>query len=156
MERKDFIEKVGLSGAAILIFGCMQSCSKDSDMTSSPNTPPNTGGTSGGGTASTKIDFTIDISTSPYDVLKKEGGYFVYSVSKVIIARITASELIAVSSLCTHQGETLEYKSSTSKFYCPLHGSNFNQTGTVANGPATAALKQYKTSLDGNKLRVYE
>ncbi len=41
MERKDFIEKVGLSGAAILIFGCMQSCSKDSDMTSSPNTPPN-------------------------------------------------------------------------------------------------------------------
>jgi cytochrome b6-f complex iron-sulfur subunit len=156
MERKDFIEKVGLSGAAILIFGCMQSCSKDSDMTSSPNTPPNTGGTSGGGTASTKIDFTIDISTSPYDVLKKEGGYFVYSVSKVIIARITASELIAVSSVCTHQGETLEYKSSTSKFYCPLHGSNFNQTGTVANGPATAALKQYKTSLDGNKLRVYE
>ena len=28
MERKDFIEKVGLSAASILIFGCMQSCSK--------------------------------------------------------------------------------------------------------------------------------
>ena len=162
MERKDFIEKVGLSGAAILIFGCMQSCSKDSDMTSSPNTPPNsggtggTGGTGGGGSASTKVDFTIDISTSPYDVLKKEGGYIVYSIAKVIIARITANELIAVSSQCTHQGETLEYKSSTGKFYCPLHQSNFNQSGTVANGPATAALKQYKTSLDGTKLRVYE
>ena len=77
MERKEFIEKVGLSGAAILIFGCMQSCSKASDMTSSPNNPPNSGGTSGGGTANNKIDFTIDISTSPYDVLKKEGGYFV-------------------------------------------------------------------------------
>jgi cytochrome b6-f complex iron-sulfur subunit len=136
-------------------FGCMQSCSKDSDMTSSPNTG-GTGGTSGGGTANTKIDFTIDISTTPYDVLKKEGGYIVYAAAKVIIARITASELIAVSSQCTHQGETLEYKTSTSKFYCPLHGSNFNQTGSVANGPATAALKQYKTSLDGNKLRVYE
>ena len=156
MERKEFIEKVGLSGAAILIFGCMQSCSKASDMTSSPNNPPNSGGTSGGGTANNKIDFTIDISTSPYDVLKKEGGYFVYSVSKVIIARITATELIAVSSQCTHQGETLEYKTTTSKFYCPLHGSNFSQNGSVANGPATAALKQFKTSLNGNMLRIYE
>ena len=125
-------------------------------MTSSPNNPPNSGGTSGGGTANNKIDFTIDISTSPYDVLKKEGGYFVYSVSKVIIARVTATELIAVSSQCTHQGETLEYKTTTGKFYCPLHGSNFSQNGSVANGPATAALKQFKTSLNGNMLRVYE
>jgi cytochrome b6-f complex iron-sulfur subunit len=156
MERKDFIEKVGLSGAAILIFGCMQSCSKDSDMTSSPNTPPNTGGTSGGGTASTKIDFTIDIGVAPYDVLKKEGGFIVYSADKVIIARIAGNAFIAVSSLCTHAGATLEYISSTSKFYCSAHGSNFNQTGTVANGPATAALKQYKTDLVGNKLRIYE
>ena len=156
MERKDFIEQVGLSGAAILIFGCMQSCSKDSDMTSSPNNPPNSGGTAGGGTANNKIDFTLDISTSAYEVLKKEGGYIVYAPAKIIIVRITANEIIAVSSQCTHQGETLEYKSSTGKFYCPLHGSNFNQTGSVANGPASQALKQYKTSLDGNKLRVYE
>jgi len=159
MERKEFIEKVGLSGAAILIFGCMQSCSKDSASPSSPNTPPNSGGngaTGGGGSTSTKIDFTIDISTNPYDVLKKDGGYIVYALAKVIIVRISANDLIAVSSQCTHAGETLEYKTSTSKFYCPAHGSNFNQSGTVANGPATAALKQYKTSLDGNKLRVYE
>ena len=165
MERKDFIEKVGLSGAAILIFGCMQSCSKDSDMTSSPNTPPNsggtggtvgTGGTGGGGSASTKIDFTLDIGVSPYDVLKKEGGYIVYAAAKVIIAKIAGDAFIAVSSVCTHAGATLEYVSSTSKFYCSAHGSNFNQTGTVANGPASEALKQYKTSLDGTKLRVYE
>ena len=137
----------------------MQSCSKDSDMTSSPNTPPNsggTGGTGGGGSASTKIDFTLDISTSPYDVLKKEGGYIVYAAAKVIIAKIAGDAFIAVSSVCTHAGATLEYVSSTSKFYCSAHGSNFNQTGTVANGPASEALKQYKTSLDGTKLRVYE
>ena len=40
MERKDFIEQVGLSGAAILIFGCMQSCSKSDG----PGTNTNTGG----------------------------------------------------------------------------------------------------------------
>jgi len=156
MERKDFIEKVGLSGAAILIFGCMQSCSKDSDMTNNPNNPPNTGGTGGGGSASSKVDFTIDINTSPYDALKKEGGYIVYAVAKVIIAKISGNAIIAVSSQCTHAGATLEYINSTGKFYCSAHGSNFNQTGTVANGPASSALKQYKTSLDGTKLRVYE
>jgi cytochrome b6-f complex iron-sulfur subunit len=154
MERKDFIEQVGLSGAAILIFGCMQSCSKDSDMTSSPNTSPSSGGNGGTGETPTKVDFTIDISTSPYDVLKNEGGYFVYTAAKVIIARTSTNELIAVSSQCTHQGATLEFKNS--KFYCPLHFSNFNQNGTVANSPATTALKQYKTSLDGTKLRVTE
>ena len=36
MERKDFIEQVGLSGASILIFGCMQACSK-SETTSNTN-----------------------------------------------------------------------------------------------------------------------
>ena len=45
MERKDFIEQVGLSGAAILIFGCMQSCSKSDG----PSTNTNTGGGTGTG-----------------------------------------------------------------------------------------------------------
>ena len=35
-------------------------------------------------------------------------------------------------------------------------GSNFNQNGSVANGPAAQSLKQYSTSLNGNKLRVFE
>ena len=55
MERKDFIEKVGLSSAAILIFGCMQSCSKEGSTNTEP-IPPNTGG---GGTTDNKIDITI-------------------------------------------------------------------------------------------------
>ena len=38
MERKDFIEQVGLSAASILIFGCMQSCSKSDSA--APTTPP--------------------------------------------------------------------------------------------------------------------
>jgi cytochrome b6-f complex iron-sulfur subunit len=155
MERKEFIEKVGLSGAAILIFGCMQSCSKDvtSSDTQNQNRPPNT---SGGDASSNKIDFTIDIGTAPYDVLKNIGGYAIYMESKIIIARASSTEILAVSSVCTHQGATLEYRSNTSKFYCPLHGSNFNQNGSVANGPAAQSLKQYSTSLNGNKLRVFE
>ena len=81
--KKEFIEKVGLSGAAILIFGCMQSCSKDvaSSDTQNQNKPPNS---SGGDASSNKIDFTIDINTAPYDVLKNIGGYAIYMESKII------------------------------------------------------------------------
>lgn len=155
MERKEFIEKVGLSGAAILIFGCMQSCSKEDNGNTTPMGNNNTN-TGGGSSTTTKIDFTINIGTSPYDVLQKEGGYYVNMANNIIIARTTGSEIIAVSSICTHQGATIEYKGSTSKFYCALHGSNFNQNGSVANGPATQSLKLYKTALTGNSLRVYE
>jgi len=38
----------------------------------------------------------------------------------------------------------------------PQHGSAFSTTGSVLNGPATMALKQYKTTLTGDNLRVYE
>ena len=153
MERKEFIEKVGLSGAAILIFGCMQSCSKDEASSNSSNTPPNS---NSGNNSSNKVDFVIDINTAPYDVLKNVGGFAIYNESKIIIARATDNEIIAVSSICTHQGAALVYRSNTSKFYCALHGSNFNLNGSVANGPAAQSLKQYNTNLTGTKLRVFE
>ena len=57
MERKDFIEQVGMSGAALLVMGCFGSCTKSSDTGggSTPNPNPNK-----------PVDFTINISNSPY------------------------------------------------------------------------------------------
>ena len=86
MERKDFIEQVGLSGAAILIFGCMQSCSKSD----APSTNTNTGGgtgTGGGGNNTSTVDFSIDISKSPFDTLKTIGGFYVDPTTKIIIVK---------------------------------------------------------------------
>ena len=60
MERKDFIEQVGLSAASILIFGCMQGCSKSD----SPAPTPPTGTTNPPPVKA--IDFTINITTNPY------------------------------------------------------------------------------------------
>ena len=53
MDRKDFIEQVGLSGAAILIFGCMQGCSKSESP--APTPPP-----SNNNNPPKAIDFTIN------------------------------------------------------------------------------------------------
>jgi len=147
MERKDFIEQVGLSSASILIFGCMQACSKSDTATSTNNS--NNNGTN------KQVDFTINISASPYTSLNTAGGYFVDTVNSIIIARTLKNEFIAVSSLCTHQGVNVEFQSNANRFYCSAHGSAFDATGSVTIGPATAALKQYKTLLTGSNLRVY-
>lgn len=152
MERKDFIEQVGLSGAAILIFGCMQSCTKSDGP--SPNPSPNPGPGSGGNNTST-VDFTIDISKSPFDALKNIGGFYVDPATNIIIVKTTASEIIAVSSICTHQQSSIVYQANNNRFYCAAHGSVFTTTGAVTTGPAATALKKYQTSLTGTILRVF-
>ena len=144
MERKDFIEQVGLSSAAILIFGCMQGCSK-SDNTSSNNNSNN----------NTPVDFSIDISKSPYDTLKTIGGFYVEPINNIIVVKTTSNEIIAVSAICTHQQASITYQAINNRFYCAAHGSTFTTSGTVTTGPASTALKKYQTSLTGTILRVF-
>lgn len=150
MERKEFIEQVGLSTASILIFGCMQACSK-TDTASNNNNGNNSGNTG----TNKQVDFTINITVAPYTSLNTPGGFFVDSTTGIIIARTLKNEFIAVSSACTHQGVTVEFQSNANRFFCAAHGSVFDATGAVTTGPATAALKQYKTTLSGSNLRVF-
>ena len=152
MERKDFIEQVGLSAASILIFGCMQSCSKSDSA--APTTPP-----TNNNKPTNKVDFTINITTNPYTKLNTAGGFYVDRTNNIIIARTLTNDFIAVSSLCTHQQVTLEFQASNNRFICPSppgHGSSFSTTGAVINDPATSALKPYKTELSGSSLRIFD
>jgi Rieske Fe-S protein len=48
------------------------------------------------------------------------------------------------------------FEANNNRFNCPNHGSNFNKEGVAINGPATAALRKYNTTLTGNLLRVFE
>ena len=156
MERKDFIEQVGLSAASILIFGCMQSCSKSDSA--APTTPPTNNNNP---PTTNKIDFTINITNNPYTSLNTAGGFYVERTNNIIIARtltpINPNEpFIAVSSLCTHQQVTIDFQANNNRFFCSGHNSAFSTTGVVLGGPAPAPLKTYKTALTGNSLRIYE
>ena len=150
MERKDFIEKVGLSAASVLIFSCMQSCSKSD----SPAPAKPTGTTTP--TPVKTIDFTINITVSPYTSLNTAGGFYLDKTNNILIARTLSNEFLAVSSVCTHQQVQIDFQANNNRFYCSGHGSVFSTTGAVLNGPAASALKQYKTTLSGNSIRIYE
>ena len=147
MEREEFLSKLGI-GLLAVCTGCgIASCGSNKNDNPSPggggsNPPP------GGGATIFTADLNTEITT--VGASKVNSG--------VILVRIAAgnvaSSFTAVQVACTHEGTTIAYSAADSKFICPLHGSQFNQTGTVVNGPAVIALKKYAVSISGNTLSV--
>ena len=139
MDRKEFLFTLGKGTVAICAAGYLASCVSPT----SPNVP----------SAPSNVDITLDLTQPANSALNNVGGY-IYSNS-LIIARISQTEFAAVSSICTHQGNTVYYDSPGKEFHCPAHGSNFSTSGSVINGPAGSPLKKYNTTLNGNLLRVF-
>lgn len=155
LKRGEFLRSLGLSSAALMSFYClgttMTSCTKDDPA-------PATGGTTtpGTGTGSGKVDFTLDLTTADFSKLKTDGG-FAYK-DTIIVARVKGGTYVALAKACTHQGTDVQYRLTQDDFWCSNHGSEFATSGTVQVGPASQALKVYKTTIsaDGNKLQVTE
>ncbi len=162
MERKEFLNLVGISVGAIILQNCMSGCSKAADptpaaITSTVTTPPTTGGgtttvsglTGNNSLAKGAIDFSVDITKTDFEILKTNGQAVVSG--DVIIARTKGGDFIVVEKACTHQGTTIDFVSDSGTFKCPNHGSAFDGSGSVTNGPATKALKKYSATFDNAK-----
>ena len=135
MDRSEFLKHLG-TGTLLACAGCsLVSCGSNDDPTL------------------TVVDFTLDLSLPANSALQNVGG----SLSKdgVIIAKLSSTEFTAVSRACTHAGTNVNYRSIQQDFLCPNHGSVFDKSGAVKNGPANSALKKYNTELSGTNLRVF-
>jgi Rieske Fe-S protein len=53
---------------------------------------------------------------------------------------------------CTHQGTELQVFGD--KLQCPAHGSEFNNSGAVQNGPADIKLRTFPVTLDNHQLKI--
>jgi cytochrome b6-f complex iron-sulfur subunit len=158
MERKQFLSLVGVSVGAVILQHCLSGCKSD-DGDPSPNSGGNNNNGNGGNTStgltgnaskgSGAIDFTLDLTSSTYKELKTEGKALV--VGDVIVAKTKDGAYIAVAKSCTHQGTTVDFESNNNRFNCSNHGSNFDITGKVLNGPATSPLTQYNAAFDATK-----
>ena len=58
--------------------------------------------------------------------------------------------LTAVSMLCTHVCCQCSFDSAHRVFFCPCHGSAFDISGRVINGPATVDLPTIQLRIDGS------
>ena len=162
MQRGEFLRSLGMSSAALMAFYCMgtglTACSKSSnDPTPAPN-PTTTSFTGNADASKGKVDFTLDLTSNDYKILKTVGGYV--NVGSVVVADAKGSKLVAVGKDCTHgQGGILEYQLQEDLFKCNTHQSLYGIDGKVKpNQLAPRDVKAYKTILspDGNKLQVTE
>lgn len=155
MKRGEFLRSLGLSTSTLMAFYClgttMTACGSDGD---DPDPKPG-GGTGLTGTATgNNINFTVDLTNASYSSLKTAGEYKI--VGDVLVAFTTGNAYVALTKICTHEGNPVQYRKSSNDVYCPSHNSEFTTTGAVQQGPAALPLKSYKATLsaDGNTLTV--
>jgi cytochrome b6-f complex iron-sulfur subunit len=75
------------------------------------------------------------------------------SAGEVLVARTGADTFMALSATCTHQAcEITAY--SGQDFLCPCHGSQFDTSGQVVQGPAFVPLPQFHTQWANDVLTI--
>lgn len=161
MKRGDFLRSLGLSTSTLMAYWClgttMTACGSSSDDPTpdpDPNPNPGTGTGISGTTTGTAINFTVDLTNSAVSKLKTNGESII--TGEVLVAKTTAGSYVALSKICTHEGNPVAYRASSNDVFCQTHGSTFSIAGAVTNGPAAVALKTYTVTVssDGNTLTV--
>lgn len=147
--RRTFLHRCGvaLSGITIigtappLLGGCETSLEpRDPDQNGNGNGNGSGGGNNNGGTGG----LVFDVSAL------NEGEGFISDVDgpdgfAILIARHAADSFTALSTRCTHQGCAVR-EPANGKIVCPCHGSQFNLTGGVLQGPASQPLAGYQVT----------
>jgi cytochrome b6-f complex iron-sulfur subunit len=96
---------------------------------------------------------TVNVGTG--SVLAAPGSAAIVrsSLGDFLVARTSGTTFSALTAVCTHEGCTITGQSGQA-FVCPCHGSRFDQTGGVLNGPASRPLRQFATQLAGDILTI--
>jgi cytochrome b6-f complex iron-sulfur subunit len=150
--RREFIERAGMT-AVMSTFGlsfftaCSESEGPD-QPTPPPNTPPPT--SSNGITIAGN---TIQIELTTQTALAVNGAWLLIIQAQTLVVNV-AGAYMAMTSVCTHSGCDRNWTFSNSKFVCTCHGSEFDTSGNVLQGPANQPLRSYTARLSGTVLTV--
>jgi cytochrome b6-f complex iron-sulfur subunit len=150
--RRKFIEKAGLT-AVMSTFGVafFTSCSTSEEDDVNPSNTNTGGNSSTAGITVSGSTITVDLSVQSR--LATAGGWLLIGSAATLVANINGS-YVALTSVCTHSGCADNWAFANSRFTCTCHGSVFDSSGGVIQGPANSPLKQFATSLAANKLTI--
>ena len=141
MQRRNFLGNLAKgAGTLIVLPSLITACEED------PIDDPNgNNGTNGDG------PLVVDLTDAQNSALLTAGGFVVRG--NVIIIN-SGGNYIALSSVCTHQGCTVTYNANNNNLPCGCHGSLFNTSGSVLNGPADEPLATYPVTENGDVLEI--
>ncbi len=151
--RRSFCTHGCLSAAAVALSTLTAGCGGGGgESGGNPVTGPGTSGTNGSplGTANASVSgrtVSVPVDGSP---LATVGGAALLrtGLGNFLVARTGPDTFVALTATCTHEGNTVA-NFTGSQFVCPVHGSQFNLSGTVARGPATRPLTTYPATFAG-------
>ncbi len=132
MERREFLETLGLGAAFVLTASCLHSCSK---------------------TSTNPVDITLDLTQAANSALSANGGYVINS--GVVIARDSSGNYVAATQKCSHEGlSQVYYDKSSNSYKCSAHGAQYNLAGTGLNSNGSGGLTIYTVAKSGNTLHI--
>jgi glycine/D-amino acid oxidase-like deaminating enzyme/nitrite reductase/ring-hydroxylating ferredoxin subunit len=81
---------------------------------------------------------------SPSELEPGMGAILRHGLKKIAVYRDEVGELHEMSAVCPHLKCIVEWNPGEKTWDCPCHGSRFNATGEVLNGPAISNLEPLK------------
>jgi len=136
MERKEFLEKLGIGAAFVLTSTCLGGCTRDEAD------PPK------------EINFTIDLDEPKYEALQVFGSYVVEDL--IVIARSNTGEYLAATLICSHESlSQITYSDREGAWYCTAHEALFTEEGEGLNANGSKGLTVYSTEQTDNLLRIF-
>ena len=73
--------------------------------------------------------------------------------NNILVARTAQDTFSAFTAVCTHE-QCVVTGFQSGAFVCPCHGSQYNTSGQVQQGPATRALQRFTTQFTNNVLTI--
>ncbi len=157
MKRRDFFNFVGLGLVATSLPVAIAACSptETADADGSEDMPAAAPAADApAGEMAARDDGFAEIGTV---AALDEAGFLASEDlmgEKVVVVRdpADATAVVALSSVCTHKGCTVDWKDS--EFVCPCHASKFSAEGAVLEGPADEPLAKYEAMVEGDSVLV--
>ena len=136
----------GIVVALAVPSGLVTACSSSGSSGSAPTQGGSTGSTGSTGSAGTALVALADVPEGGGALVDGPGG------KKIVVARISASEVKAYDATCTHQGAIVA-EPAGGTITCPSHGSQFGAAdGSVKKGPATSGLRAVAVRVSGDQV----
>ncbi len=155
MERREFLESLGLGAAFVLTATCLNSCANNNVSDYNPvATPTGTTGTTGSTGTTTNNDLlTLDLTLAANAALNTNGGYI---ISKgIVVARDKNGNYVAATQTCSHEGrQQVYYDANSNSYWCTAHSAHFSLTGAGLNSTGSRGITIYTTKLDGTTLHI--
>lgn len=100
----------------------------------------------------TPVNGEIDLALMQYPELSEAGGSLKIlpegAVEPLYVLALGDGTYSVLSPVCTHLGCTVEIQGE--RLVCPCHGSTYDRSGAVLQGPAMAPLARYPSRLSAD------